>query len=151
MKFMVWALLLWSLKVLKTWSEHCYCDGWKSSKHGLSTSSLMFENHEKMVSALPFWCLKAMKTVWALPFWWLTPEGRPGCLMSPPCLESQGCHLIPLFYPLSCSYLPLLLFLSCPFFLLMSHSPDILKILHYFLLRNRVFSFVVVFWLLFSS
>ena len=31
------------------------------------------------------------------------PEGRPGCLMSPPCLESQGCHLIPLFYLLSCS------------------------------------------------
>ena len=28
-------------------------------------------------------------------------EGRPG--MSPPCLESQGCHLIPLCYPLSCS------------------------------------------------
>ena len=26
-----------------------------------------------------------------------------GCLMSPPCLESQGCHLIPLCYLLSCS------------------------------------------------
>ena len=31
------------------------------------------------------------------------PKGGRGCLMSPPCLESQGCHLIPLFYLLSCS------------------------------------------------
>ena len=31
------------------------------------------------------------------------PKGGPGCLMSPPCLESQGCHLIPLCYRLSCS------------------------------------------------
>ena len=29
-------------------------------------------------------------------------EGR-GCLISPPCLESQGFHLIPLCYLLSCS------------------------------------------------
>ena len=32
----------------------------------------------------------------------LLEKGR-GCLMSPPCLESQGCHLIPLCYLLSCS------------------------------------------------
>ena len=31
------------------------------------------------------------------------PKGRLGCLMSPPCLESQGCHLIPLYYLLSCT------------------------------------------------
>ena len=32
------------------------------------------------------------------------PKGGRGCLMSPPpCLESQGCHLIPLYYLLSCS------------------------------------------------
>ena len=31
------------------------------------------------------------------------PEQRPGCLMSPPCLESQGLHLIPLYHLLSCS------------------------------------------------
>ena len=31
------------------------------------------------------------------------PKGGWGCLMSPPCLESQGCHLIPLCYLLSCS------------------------------------------------
>ena len=33
----------------------------------------------------------------------LPPKGGWGCLMSPPCLESQGCHLIPLCYLLSCS------------------------------------------------
>ena len=31
------------------------------------------------------------------------PKGGRGCLMSPPCLESQGCHLIPLCFLLSCS------------------------------------------------
>ena len=31
------------------------------------------------------------------------PKGGRGCLMSPHCLESQGCHLIPLCYLLSCS------------------------------------------------
>ena len=31
------------------------------------------------------------------------PKGGRWCLMSPPCLESQGCHLIPLCYLLSCS------------------------------------------------
>ena len=33
----------------------------------------------------------------------LPPKGGRGCLMSPPCLESQGCHLDPLCYLLSCS------------------------------------------------
>ncbi len=32
-----------------------------------------------------------------------TPKGGRGCLMSPSCLESQGFHLIPLCYLLSCS------------------------------------------------
>ena len=31
------------------------------------------------------------------------PKGGRGCLMSPHCLESQGCHLIPLCYLLSSS------------------------------------------------
>ena len=30
-------------------------------------------------------------------------KGGRRCLMSSPCLESQGCHLIPLYYLLSCS------------------------------------------------
>ena len=32
-----------------------------------------------------------------------TPEGRPGMSDVSPCLVSQGCHLIPLCYRLSCS------------------------------------------------
>ena len=34
------------------------------------------------------------------------PEEGRGCLMPPPCLESQGCHLISLYYLLSCSSAP---------------------------------------------
>ena len=33
----------------------------------------------------------------------LPRKGGRGCLMSPPCLESQGCHLIPLCYLVSCA------------------------------------------------
>ena len=32
-----------------------------------------------------------------------TPKRGQGGLMSPPCLESQGCYLIPLYYFISCS------------------------------------------------
>ena len=31
-----------------------------------------------------------------------SPKGGQGCLMSPPCLESQGCHLITVCYLFSC-------------------------------------------------
>ena len=41
-----------------------------------------------------------------------SPKGGRGCLMSRSCLESQGCHLIPLSYLLSCFFLPSLLALS---------------------------------------
>ena len=41
-------------------------------------------------------------------------KGGQGCLNYPSCLESQGCHLIPLSYLLTCFFcLVLLLFLSC--------------------------------------
>ena len=43
------------------------------------------------------------------------PKGGRGCLMSPPCLESQGCHLIPLCYLLLFFCLVLLPFLSYRF------------------------------------
>ena len=44
------------------------------------------------------------------------PKGGRGCLMSPSCLESQGCHLIPPFYLFNYFFcLVLLLFLSCHF------------------------------------
>ena len=57
------------------------------------------------------------------------PEGRPGMSDVPSCLESQGCHLIPLSYLLSCFvFLPSPLALSfLSFFLLMVHSPDFLS------------------------
>ena len=73
-------------------------------------------------------------------------KGGRGCLMSPPCLESQGCHLIPLCYLLSCSSAQ-----SCyPFcffnFIFLSFSacwPFLLnffqKILQYFSSRDRLF------------
>ena len=35
------------------------------------------------------------------------PEGMPGMSVGTPCLESQGCHLIPLSYLLSCFSLTL--------------------------------------------
>ena len=39
-------------------------------------------------------------------------KGGRGCLMFPSCLDSQGCHLIPLSYLLSCFFLPSPLALS---------------------------------------
>jgi len=49
-------------------------------------------------------------------FLFLPRREARGCLMSPSCLESQGCHFIPLSYLLSCFLcLDLLLFLSCHF------------------------------------
>ena len=56
--------------------------------HALSLSLLI------LLTVCSSWCL-------VLIFW--PPKGGRGCLMSPPCLESQGCHLIPLCYLLSCS------------------------------------------------
>ena len=41
-------------------------------------------------------CIDPMHLIWP-------PKGGRGCLMFPPCLESQDCHLIPLCYLLSCS------------------------------------------------
>ena len=52
-----------------------------------------------------------------------TAEGRPTILMSPPCLKSQGCQLIPL-YPVFFFCHVLSLFLSYPF-LCLAHSPDL--------------------------
>ena len=56
----------------------------------------------------------------------IEPAPIGGFLMSPPCMESQGCQFDPTFlYLLSCS-LPIVLslFLSYPLQLL-SHSPDL--------------------------
>ena len=61
----------------------------------------------------PLWSLLT-KVPWGCP----TLKAGRGCLLSSSCLESQGCHLIPLSYLLSCfffSCLVILLFLSCHF------------------------------------
>ena len=50
------------------------------------------------------------------------PKGGRTLLMSPPCLESQGCHLIPVFLPaplLFCLVLLLILSSPCLFFQLL--------------------------------
>ena len=60
-------------------------------------------------------------------------KGGRVCLMSSPCLESQGCHLIPIYCLLSCS-LPNPITLSVlSFFCLLVHYPDFFsrKILQY--------------------
>ena len=57
------------------------------------------------------------------------PKGGRGCLMCPPCLESQCCHLIPLFIIASLLLLPSPVTLSVLsfFFCLLAHSPDFKK------------------------
>ena len=74
------------------------------------------------------------------------PQAGRGCLMSPSCLESQGCHLIPLSYLLSCFFcLVLLLFLSCHF---SANGPFswlfFQKTLKYFSWRVRLFCMALV-------
>ena len=66
-------------------------------------SGLSFDS--TLLSSLLFFCLVLLLVVSHLfvPAGPFCPEGGRGCLMSPPCLESQGCHLIPLCYLLSCS------------------------------------------------
>ena len=73
-------------------------------------------------------------------------KGGRGCLMSPPCLESQGCHLISLCYLLSCSaakscYPFCLIIIIFFFFCLLALSSKLFfqKILQYFSLRERLF------------
>ena len=84
--------------------------------------------------------------------YWLSsshPKGGRESLMSPSCLKSQGCHLIPLFYLLFCSSTPVARFFPSPFFCwYMALSPDFCpRKTTYFSLKNEFF-FV---WLLFSS
>ena len=74
----------------------------------------------------------------------VAPEERPGTSDVSPCLESQGCHLIPLCYLLSCSpssdTLSILSFSACWPFLLNFFQ----EILQYFLLRDRLFGMAPV-------
>ena len=79
------------------------------------------------------------------------PKGGLGCLMSPLCLESQGCHLIPLYYLLSrssayrCYFFCLIFFLFLFFSACWSISLNFSqKILQYFSLRDSLFCMVSV-------
>ena len=76
----------------------------------------------------------------------LSSVGILVCLISPPCLESQGWHLIPLSYLLSCFFLPivLLLFLSCHCFANGPFSCLFSRKLKYFSLRVRLFCMALV-------
>ena len=69
------------------------------------------------------------------------PKVGQRCVMSPSCLESQGCHLIPLFYFLSCFFLPSPRALSVLSFF-SRFSPQ--KTLKYFSLRVRLYCVAVV-------
>ena len=68
------------------------------------------------------------------------PKGGQGCLMSPPCLESQGCHLIPRCCLLSCSSAqscyPFCLIIFCLLALSSQLFPENSSI---FSLRDRLF------------
>ena len=71
----------------------------------------------------------------------LPPKGSRGCLMSPPCLESRGCYLVPLCYLLSCSSVSLcycfcLIFFSACWSILLNFFQ---KKLLYFSLKDRLF------------
>ena len=81
----------------------------------------------------------------------LSSKGGRGCLMFLSCLESQGCHLIPLSYLLSSpptppSPLALSVFFGVFFLLLMVPSPFFFyqNTLKYFSLRVRLFCMALV-------
>ena len=59
--------------------------------------------------------------------WWCDPKGRPEFLMYPPCLESQCCHLIPLFSLLACycPVVPSVLSVFCFWPILLPTFPEI--------------------------
>ena len=50
-----------------------------------------------------FFFIASFHSCFVVVYFFRTPKGGREYLMSPPCLESQGCHLIPLCYLLSCS------------------------------------------------
>ena len=52
------------------------------------------------------------------------PHGRPGMFMSPPCVESQSCHLSPLYHLLFCVLPTPVAFSVLSLFCLLAHSSD---------------------------
>ena len=107
-----------------------------------------------------FW--QTMPQFTCRPLFMPTPKGGWICPMSFPCLESQGCHLIPLYYLHSCSsansHCSFCLVYFCP----LAHSSDFFSPGNssIFLARDRLFGIFQYFfceeigflvWLLFSS
>ena len=88
-KFRLSGMFQFSLEVEPVWCKHwSWC------------TSLMLSDF--LVEIQPFCLLSCWWSCWVHSAWCPLKGGR-GCLMSPPCLESQGCHLIPLYSLLSCS------------------------------------------------
>ena len=80
----------------------CPVDIFRTTEHFVTKPDTVMQHHEPECFAEKLvHCVQPLK-------------GGHGCLMSAPCLESQGCHLIPLCYLLSffCLALLVLLFLS---------------------------------------
>ena len=77
----------------------------------MALSTVLFHKFSRQLSAFSLCssCLNSVLLVLSAVYLLMkvflspSPKGGRGCLMSPPCLESQGCHLIPLCYLLSCS------------------------------------------------
>ena len=82
------------------------------------SSERTFEGGQKQL----WWLTTTTRTTNVFVMCWVaprcvSPKGGRGCLMSPLCLDPQGCNLIPFYYLLSCnSCLLQLLFVSCLFF-----------------------------------
>ena len=74
---------------------------WKNNTTFSDTLLSMWFDFDSREETLNGWTI--LFVVLSADLWIWPPKGGRGCLMSPPCLESQGCHLIPLCYLLSCS------------------------------------------------
>ena len=79
------------------------------------------------------------------------PKGDWGCLMSLSCVESQGCHWVPLSYLLSCFSASSSLSFCLALFQLMVQSPDVFQdILQYLSLTLSIKKQTFFVWLLLS-
>ena len=79
------------------------------------------------------------------------PKGDWGCLMSLSCVESQGCHWVPLSYLLSCFSARSSLSFCLALFQLMVQSPDVFQdILQYLSLTLSIKKQTFFVWLLLS-
>ena len=75
----------------------------KNSSYFFLVSGVSLQAHLHVVGMLRLICLWHKPTKLAHSYQFCPLNGGRGCLMSPLCLKSQGCQLIPLCYLLSCS------------------------------------------------